>query len=105
MSGAIRILADRSKDSTGAAQFTNLLPYAEFQSTDNRWPLRRSLLRRYDVLAICGQSLKKYTRAQIAMIREFVEGGGGLALAASAPSFELEGIRSVEKMAQPSLLI
>ena len=85
MSGIIRIIADRSRDSTGAMQFANLLPYAEFQSTGNRRPLRRSVLSKYDVLAICGQSLKKYTRLQLAMIREFVEAGGGLVLAASAP--------------------
>ena len=100
MSGIIRILADRSKDSSGAAQFANLLPYAEFQSTDNRRPLRRSVLGKYDVLAICGQSLKKYTRPQLAMIREFVEAGGGLVLAASAPVFELEANRPIDRMAQ-----
>ncbi|MCK4323389.1 MAG: hypothetical protein KAW89_02585, partial [Armatimonadetes bacterium] len=100
MSGIIRILADRSKDSTGAGQFANLLPYSEFQSTDNRRPLRRSLLGKYDVLAICGQSLKKYTRPQLAMIREFVEAGGGLVLTASAPVFELEATRPIERMAQ-----
>jgi len=100
MSGIIRILADRSKDSTGAGQFANLLPYSEFQSTDNRRPLRRSVLSKYDVLAICGQSLKKYTQPQLAMIREFVEAGGGLVLAASTPGFELEANHPIERMAQ-----
>jgi len=99
----IRILADRSKDSSGAAQFANLLPYFEFESTDNRLGLKRRLLNEYDVLAICGQSVKKYTRAQLTMIREFVEAGGGLVLAASAPAFELDADRPVAKMAQNSV--
>ncbi|UCH36076.1 MAG: GNAT family N-acetyltransferase [Armatimonadota bacterium] len=100
MSSVIRVLADRSRDAVGGEQFANLLPYSQFQSTDNRRPLTRSLLERYDVLAICGQSVKRYTRAELTAIREFVAEGGGLLLAASAPVFELETNLPVAKMAQ-----
>ncbi len=106
MPRTIRILADRSKDAGAGRLFTNLLPCVrerpgeQFRCTDNRLPLKRSLLNDYDVLVIGGQSLKQYTKAELKLIRQFVEDGGGLLLAASAAVFELEANEPVEKMAQ-----
>ena len=100
MSRPIRILADRSKESSGAGELANLLPHSEFQCTDNRERVKKSVLSKYDVLAICGQSLKRFTRAELTSIQEFVETGGGLILAAEAPRFELDANQPVEKMAQ-----
>jgi GNAT superfamily N-acetyltransferase len=106
MARIIRVLADRSKDSRDGGLFTGLLPSVrerpgeEFQCTDNRLPLRQGLLGGYDVLAVCGQSLKAYSPAEIKLIREFVKDGGGLLLAASAAAFEFEADQPVEKMAQ-----
>jgi GNAT superfamily N-acetyltransferase len=100
MARQTRLLVDLSKDSGGALALFGLLPEQEFAATDNRQPLTRRVLRDYDVLAICGQSLKPYSRAELSAIGAFVGGGGGLLLAASAPVFELQAAAPVERMAQ-----
>ena len=95
-----RILVDLSKDSAHAGVFPRLMPHQAFASTCCRSRLTAARLEVYDVLAICGQSLKTYSRAELAAIRGFVEVGGGLLLAADAAVFEFESGRPVERMAQ-----
>lgn len=75
-------------------------PGERYQCTDNRNPLTAKLLRDYHVLTICGQSLKQYTKRELELIRQFVEAGGGLLLAADVAEFELEANQPVAKMAQ-----
>jgi GNAT superfamily N-acetyltransferase/putative sterol carrier protein len=106
MARIIRVLADRSKDSREGSIFTNLLscvrerPGEQFQCTDNRLPLKQKLLSDYEVLVICGQSLKRYSESELKLIRQFVKDGGGLLLASNVAAFELEAAQPVETMAQ-----
>ncbi len=106
MSGPIRILADRSKDARDSMIFTDLKPSVaerpgeRFVCTDNRLPLTEALLADYDVLTVCGSSLKSYSAEELSLIEGFVEDGGGLLLAADAAAFEFEANQPVETMAQ-----
>lgn len=100
MPKAVRVLADRSKDTCGGGAFRGLLPRSEFQCTDNRGILSAELLAQYDLLSICGQSKRGYSGVELEAIRGFVQEGGSLVLAADASTFELEANRSVETMAQ-----
>ena len=58
------------------------------------------MLADYDVLTICGSSLKSYSPEELSLIEGFIQDGGGLLLAANAAAFEFEADRSVETMAQ-----
>lgn len=100
MSGEVWVLIDRSKDAQGGSDFVELVSAAGFQCTDNRGVLSHSLLNRYDVLVICGQSLTPYTTPELSAIRRFAESGGGLILAADAAAFEFESAQPVARMSQ-----
>ena len=106
MSAPIRILADRSRDAREGIIFTDLKPSVaerpgeRFACTDNRLPLTETLLAEYDVITICGSSLKSYSPEELSLIEGFVADGGGLLLAADAAAFEFEANQSVEAMAQ-----
>lgn len=100
MSTRTRVLVDLSKDSAHAGVFARLMPHQDFVSTCSRTRLSLTRLEGYDVLVVCGQSLKPYSRAELVAIQAFVEGGGGLLLAADTAAFELESDRPVEQMAQ-----
>lgn len=102
----IRILADRSRDAREGMIFTDLKPSVaerpgeRFACTDNRLPLTETLLAKYDVITICGSSLKSYSPDELSLVEGFVADGGGLLLAADAAAFEFEANQSVEAMAQ-----
>ncbi|HCU38497.1 MAG TPA: hypothetical protein DGT21_24680 [Armatimonadetes bacterium] len=106
MSAPIRIFADRSKDAREGMIFDDLKPSVterpgeRFACTDNRLPLTEALLADYDVLTICGSSLKSYSPEELSLIEGFVADGGGLLLAADTAAFEFEANQSVEAMAQ-----
>ena len=84
----IRILVDTSRDTGHSNGLIQIEPDDIYQTTDNRDYLCEAVLKNYDVLAICNSTALKYTDEELKLIREFVENGGGLFLAASASHFE-----------------
>ena len=88
----IRILVDTSRDTGWSGGLIRIEPDSIYQTTNNRDYLSRdegtSPLQNYDVLTICSSTVLKYTDAELQLIHEFVENGGGLLLAASTSRFE-----------------
>ena len=89
----IRILVDTSRDTGWSNGLIRIEPDSIYQTTNNRDYLSRGevtspLQKNYDVLTICSNTPLKYTDAELQRIREFVENGGGLLLAASTSRFE-----------------
>ena len=66
----IRILVDRSRDSGWANEMVNMEPDTIYQTTDNRDYLSWSVLKNYDVLAICGYSTLDYKDEELKLIRQ-----------------------------------
>ena len=83
----IRILVDTSRDTGWSNGLIRIEPDI-YQTTNNRDYLSEAVLKNYDVLTICSDTSLKYTDAELQLIREFVENGGGLLLAASTSRFE-----------------
>ena len=88
----IRVLVDTSRDTGWSNGLVQIEPDNIYQTTNNRDYLSRvevtSPLQNYDVLTICSNTPLKYTDAELRLIQEFVENGGGLLLAASTSRFE-----------------
>ncbi len=88
----IRILVDTSRDTGWSGGLIQIEPDNIYQTTNNRDYLSRgevtSPLQNYDVLTICSNTALKYTDAELQLIREFVENGGGLLLTTSTSRFE-----------------
>ena len=84
----IRILVDTSRDTGWSNGLIRIEPDNIYQTTNNRDYLSEEVLKNYDVLTICSNTPLKYTDAELQLIREFVESGGGLLLAASTSRFE-----------------
>ena len=88
----IRILVDTSRDTGWSGGLIRIEPDNLYHTTNNRDSLSSgevtSSLHNYDVLTICSNTALKYTDAELQLIREFVENGGGLLLAASTSRFE-----------------
>ena len=95
----IRILVDTSRDTGWSGGLIRIEPDNIYLTTNNRDYLSRdegtlkkhpskNPLQNYDVLTICSNTPLKYTEAELQLIREFVENGGGLLLAASTSQFE-----------------
>ena len=88
----IRVLVDTSRDTGWSDGLIRIEPDSIYQTTNNRDYLSRSEgtspLQNYDVLTICSNTPLKYTDAELQLIREFVENGGGLLLASSTSRFE-----------------
>ena len=84
----IRILVDTSRDTGWSDGLIRIEPDNIYQTTNNRDYLNEAVLKNYDVLTICSNTPLKYTDAELQLIREFVENGGGLLLAASTSRFE-----------------
>ena len=84
----IRILVDTSRDTCWSNGLIYIEPDNLYQTTNNREYLSEAVLKNYDVLTICSNTSLKYTDAELQLIREFVENGGGLLLAANASRFE-----------------
>ena len=89
----IRILVDTSRDTCWSNGLIYIEPDNVYQTTNNRDYLGRGevtspLQKNYDVLTICSNTSLKYTDTELQLIREFVENGGGLLLAANTSRFE-----------------
>ena len=86
----IRILVDTSRDPGFSNGLIRIEPDSIYRTTNNRDYLSEvtSPLQNYDVLTICSNTPLKYTDAELQLIREFVENGGGLLLATSTSRFE-----------------
>ena len=96
----IRILVDTSRDTGWSNGLIRIEPDSIYLTTNNRdylsrdevtlkkRPSKNPLQKNYDVLTICSNTPLKYTDAELQLIREFVENGGGLLLAASTSRFE-----------------
>ncbi len=84
----IRILVDTSRDSGWSNGLIRIEPDSIYRTTNNRDYLNEAVLKNYDVLTICSNTPLKYTDAELQLIREFLENGGGLLLAASTSRFE-----------------
>ena len=89
----IRILVDTSRDTGWSGGLIRIEPDSIYLTTNNRDYLSQGevtspLQKNYDVLTICSNTSLKYTDAELQLIREFVENGGGLLLAASTSRFE-----------------
>ena len=84
----IRILVDTSRDTGWSGGLIRIEPDNIYRTTNNRDYLSEAVLKNYDVLTICSDTSLKYTDAELQLIREFVENGGGLLLAASTSRFE-----------------
>ncbi len=84
----IRILVDTSRDTGWSDGLVRIEPDSTYHTTNNRDYLSEAVLKNYDVLTICSNTSLKYTDAELQLIREFVENGGGLLLASSTSRFE-----------------
>ena len=84
----IRILVDTSRDTGWSDGLIRIEPDNIYQTTNNRDYLSEAVLKNYDVLTICSNTSLKYTDAELQLIQEFVENGGGLLLASSTSRFE-----------------
>ena len=84
----IRILVDTSRDTDWSGGLIQIEPDNIYRTTNNRDYLSEAVLKNYDVLTICSNTSLKYTDAELQLIREFVENGGGLLLSASTSRFE-----------------
>ena len=84
----IRILVDTSRDNCWSDGLIDIEPDNVYQTTNNRDYLNEAVLKNYDVLTICSNTSLKYTDVELELIREFVENGGGLLLAANTSRFE-----------------
>ena len=105
----IRILVDTSRDTGWSNGLIRIEPDHIYLTTNNREYLSRdevtlkkhpskNPLQNYDVLTICSNTSLKYTDAELQLIREFVENGGGLLLAASTSRFERDVRESVSEL-------
>ena len=98
----IRILVDTSRDTGWSGGLIRIEPDCIYQTTNNRDYLSRgevtSPLKNYDVLTICSNTSLKYTNAELQLIREFVENGGGLLLAASTSLFERDVCEPISEL-------
>jgi ribosomal protein S18 acetylase RimI-like enzyme/putative sterol carrier protein len=94
----IRVLVDRSRDSGWSGALVDMEPDTIYQTTDNRDYLTWSVLKNYDVVAICGYSLLEYKDEELRFIRKFVEAGGGLLLASSTSRFERDTGKPISEM-------
>ncbi len=94
----IRILVDTSRDTDWSDGLIRIEPDNIYQTTNNRDYLSEAVLKNYDVLTICSNTSLKYTDAELQLIREFVENGGGLLLAASTSRFERDVRESISEL-------
>ena len=84
----VRILVDMSRDTGWSDGLIRIEPDNIYHTTNNRDYLSEAVVENYDVLTICSNTPLKYTDAELQLIQEFVENGGGLLLVSSTSRFE-----------------
>ena len=94
----IRILVDTSRDNCWSNGLIYIEPDNLYETTNNRDYLSEAVLKNYDVLTICSNTSLQYTDAELQLIREFVENGGGLLLAANTGRFERDVCESISEL-------
>ena len=94
----IRILVDTSRDNCWSDGLIDIEPDNRYQTTNNRDYLNEAVLKNYDVLTICSNTSLKYTDVELELIREFVENGGGLLLAANTSRFERDVCEPISEL-------
>ncbi len=94
----IRILVDTARDTGWSDGLIRIEPDNIYQTTNNRDYLSETVLKNYDVLTICSNTSLKYTDAELQLIREFVENGGGLLLASNTSRFERDVRESISEL-------
>ena len=94
----IRILVDTSRDNCWSNGLIYIEPDNRYQTTNNRDYLSEAVLKNYDVLTICSNTSLKYTDAELQLIRDFVENGGGLLLAANTSRFERDVCEPISEL-------
>ena len=94
----IRILVDTSRDNCWSNGLIYIEPDNLYQTTNNRDYFSEAVLKNYDVLTICSNTSLKYTDAELQLIREFVENGGGLLLAANTSRFERDVCEPISEL-------
>ena len=94
----IRILVDTSRDTGWSDGLIRIEPDNIYQTTNNRDYLSEVVLKNYDVLTICSNTPLKYTDAELQLIREFVENGGGLLLTSNTSQFERDVRESISEL-------
>ena len=94
----IRILVDTSRDTGWSEGLIRIEPDSIYHTTNNRDYLSEAVLKNYDVLTICSSTPLKYTDAELQLIREFVENGGGLLLASSTSRFERDVCEPISEL-------
>ena len=94
----IRILVDTSRDTGWSNGLIRIEPDSIYHTTNNRDYLSEAVLKNYDVLTICSNTPLKYTDAELQLIREFVENGGGLLLTSSTSRFERDVRESISEL-------
>ncbi len=94
----IQILIDTSRDTGWSDGLIRIEPDSIYHTTNNRDYLNEAVLKNYDVLTICSNTSLKYTDAELRLIQEFVENGGGLLLAASTSRFERDVRESISEL-------
>ena len=94
----IRILVDTSRDTCWSNGLIYIEPDNVYQTTNNRKYLSEAVLKNYDVLTICSNTSLKYTDTELQLIREFVENGGGLLLAANTSRFERDACEPISEL-------
>ena len=94
----IQILVDTARDTGWSDGLIRIEPDSIYQTTNNRDYLSEVVLKNYDVLTICSNTSLKYTDAELQLIREFVENGGGLLLASNTSRFERDVRESISEL-------
>lgn len=94
----IQILIDTSRDTGWSDGLIRIEPDSIYHTTNNRDYLSEAVLKNYDVLTICSNTSLKYTDAELRLIQEFVENGGGLLLTSSTSRFERDVRESVSEL-------
>ena len=94
----IRILVDTSRDTGWSDGLIRIEPDTIYRTTNNRDYLSEAVLKNYDVLTICSNTSLKYADAELQLIQEFVENGGGLLLVSSTSRFERDVRKPISEL-------
>lgn len=95
----VALVVDRSRDGIRSGALVSLHMDPRFRVTENERRLSSRTLQRCDVLVIQTGGVSGYRAAELAAVRKFVRGGGGLLLQVAAGACELDSGRPVAESA------